>query len=399
MSFSKSCSVFVVDNDEKRLNDFKAIFRDWSHFVSCCGSIAEARSLIKAVVPDLILINYQTPLLLEKEFLQFLKENCTSTIRVVFADKKDKGALIRLVAAGLAHRSFTLPWSEDVIRQQLEKDLSMRSRMRMQKCWNFLEQGRGLPHLPEVMAALEATLIDESCTLSKVAKVLQQDPVIAARLLQIVNSPLFNCHGQISSLERAVGMLGLSRVRKIVLFLCSIKHFQYPKVLHGLALKIVQHSLNCAKLAGIVAQDLAPQQVLTVASAGLLHDIGKLAFLAAIHEKKDAINDIREKYNLYATEVEEQLFGISHQELGSSMLLWWNLPLSIVDAAMNHSQPLNSLSGVTQCVAIADKCLAKAQSGSKLTTDLGMLSADFPVEKWLKVAHTMLSEDIMSIAA
>ena len=105
------------------------------------------------------------------------------------------------------------------------------------------------------------------------------------------------------------------------------------------------------------------------------------------------------RYGLFSTEVEEQVFGISHLELGSALLLWWNLPMDMVDAAANHSQPLNSLHGVPLCVAIADRCLLKAANGEAITADFNLLPQDLPVEQWLQYARDMTMDKIMPIAA
>ena len=71
----------------------------------------------------------------------------------------------------------------------------------------------------------------------------------------------------------------------------------------------------------------------------------------------------------------------------------------MVDAAVNHSQPLNSLHGVPLCVAIADRCLLKAVNGEAITTDFNLLPADLPVEEWLQYARTVVLDKIMTIAA
>jgi hypothetical protein len=97
--------------------------------------------------------------------------------------------------------------------------------------------------------------------------------------------------------------------------------------------------------------------------------------------------------------MEEQIFGINHLELGSALLLWWNLPMVMVDAAANHSQPLNSLQGVPLCVAIADRCLLKAANGESITVDFNLLPYELPIEQWLECARTLTLDKIMPIAA
>ncbi|MGV1099007.1 HDOD domain-containing protein [Thiovibrio sp. JS02] len=349
-------------------------------------------------MPDVVLCNLNLPGIKEHDFLRFVQNVCPHAIRIVFSEEGENDALLKMVATGSAHRSFLLPVDAQVIGA-MEHDLLVRSRIRVRKCWDFMRQGQCLPALPPVMRELELILQNANYALKDVVEVIEKDPPLAGRLLQIVNSALFARGVGIDNLHRAVNFLGISRTRKMILFLSALNHFRYPKKYHRHALRIIDHSIQCGKLAGIIAENVAPGLERTAITAGLLHDIGKLVFLSSLDEDLQNSPSFMQRYQLFATELEEQIFGISHLELGSSLLLWWNLPLVMVDAAANHGQPLNSLRGVTQCVAIADRCLLSAAYGSRITTDLNELAGDFPVEKWLQFARILTTDKTMPIAA
>lgn len=394
----KKCSVFIVDPNPSHKAAFQELLGSWPHLVCHCVTIEEFKQLLTGIVPDVVLCNFSLLGPHGQDFLRNVASTCPHAIRIVYAEKAAADALVRLVATGAAHRAFCLPLGKDLV-PSLEHDLTVRSRIRIRKCWDFLNHGQGLPALPPVVHELEAILQDPDYALSQVVAVLGRDPILAARLLQMVNSVHFSRGMKIEDLHRAVSYLGISRTRKMVLFLCALSHFQYPKKYHRHALEIIDHSIQCGKLAGIIAKRLAPGQERTAVTAGLLHDIGKLVFLASLDETLHHSPAFMRRYGLFATEVEEQIFGISHLELGSALLLWWNLPLVMVDAAANHSQPLNSLHGVPLCVAIADRCLLKAANGEAITADFNLLAPDLPVEQWLQEARVMGMDKIMPIAA
>jgi HD-like signal output (HDOD) protein len=394
----KKCSVFIVDPDPSRQASFYELLGSWPHLVCYSKTIEEFKQLLAGIVPDIIMCNFTLPGLQEQDFLRYLSTVCPHAIRVVFSEKTEAEAMVRLVGTGAAHRSFCLPLSKKLERS-LQHDLAVRSRMRIRKCWEFLSHGQGLPTLPPVVHELEVVLQKPDYSLTEVVEILGKDPIIAARLLQMINSVHFSRGMKIDDLHRAVSSLGISRTRKMVLFICAINHFQYPKKFHRHALDIIDHSIQCGKLAGIIAKSLAPGQERTAVTAGLLHDLGKLVFLASLDEALHHSTTFMQRYGLFATEMEEQIFGITHLELGSALLLWWNLPLVMVDAAANHSQPLNSLQGVPLCVAIADRCLLKAVNGDAITTDFHLLPPDLPVEQWLQCARTLTMDRLMPIAA
>lgn len=394
----KKSSVFIVDSDPSRKAAFQELLGSWPHLVCYCINIDEFTQLRAGIVPDVVLCNLSLSGLHEQSFLRYVANVCPHAIRIVFSGRTEADVLVRLVATGVAHRAFCLPLSQELVCS-LEHDLAVRSRIRIRKCWEFLDHGQGFPTLPPVVHELEAILQNPEYALTQVVEVLGKDPILVARLLQMVNSVYFSSGMKIDDLHRAVSCLGISRTRKVVLFLCALNHFQYPKKYHRHALNIIDHSIQCGKLAGIIAKRVAPGQESTAVTAGLLHDIGKLVFLASLDEALHHSPVFMRRYGLFATEMEEQIFGISHLELGSALLLWWNLPLVMVDAAANHSQPLDSLQGVPLCVAIADRCLLKAVNGEAITTDFNLLPEDLPVEHWLQCARSMTLETIMPIAA
>lgn len=396
--YAKRCSVFLLEHDPCRAASIQQTLRGWPHIVCHCASIEEAKTLLSGILPDIILCNLNFPGLLAQEFYKHLQTVCPHAIRIVYSDQHNKSILLNQVASGFAHRHFTLPFDNTACRQ-LERDTAVRSRIRIKKCWDFIQTGQGLPPLPPVVHELEAALHDPNYSLDHIVSVLERDPVICAKLLRIVNSAIFARSEPITSVHRAVNFLGVSQIRKMVLFISAIKHFQYPKKFHGHALQVIEHSIQCAKLAALVAETVAPGQEKAAATAGLLHDIGKLVFLASLEEDLRNSHSFLTRYGLFATEMEEQVFGISHLELGSSLLLWWNLPMVIVDAAANHSHPLNSVEGVTQCVAIADRCLLKVGGGARVTTDFNLLGKDLPLEKWLQFAKTLATDRIVLRAA
>lgn len=376
---------------------FQEALGKWPHFVCYCSSIEECRRLLAGVAPDIILCNFNVPGPLQ-EFLRFVQARSPHAIRIVYSDGATVDPLMQLLAAGAAHRTFLLPFGPEVIKV-IEQDLALRSRIRARKCWDFMKRGQGLPSLPSVVLELESLLHDPLCSMASVAEVIGRDPVLAARMLQVVNSAFFGRKMSVDNLHRAVVFLGTSGTRKLVLFLCALNYFRYPRNFHQHALRIIDHSIQCGALAGIIAQDLAPGQERTAVTAGLLHDIGKLVFLSSLDENLQHSSSFMANYGLFATELEEQTFGISHLELGSSLLIWWNLPLVMVEAAANHDLPLHLLDGVTRCVAVADRCLWEAVCGAQGTTDLDQLAPHFPVEKWRQLARELVAEKSVSIAA
>ena len=119
------------------------------------------------------------------------------------------------------------------------------------------------------------------------------DQAIAAKVLQIVNSPYYGMQQKISSLEVAVGLLGDKKVREIAI-LCSASGVLRRGVRsYGIMPdEFWLHSIATAISARLLAEIHAPEKREVAYAAGLLHDIGKLAINRLIEEEhKETIQD------------------------------------------------------------------------------------------------------------
>ncbi len=190
-----------------------------------------------------------------------------------------------------------------------------------------------LPSLPALlMDALQHTAENQS--LAHLADKIGQDPPMVARILRIVNSPFYGMPREIGSLREAIALLGLNRVRDMLLSACFMNilpmrniDFDYPWFWH--------HSLaaaNCARQLGMhtgIGQDIA-------FTAGLLHDIGQLVIALLFPDEYGRL--IKEPKPV-SLETERRIMGFDHAEIGSKVAQHWNLPLVIQEAIEQHETP------------------------------------------------------------
>lgn len=190
-----------------------------------------------------------------------------------------------------------------------------------------------LPSLPTLlMEALQYT--DGNQSLADLADKISQDPPMVVRILRIANSPFYGMSREISSLRQAIVLLGLNRVRDMLLGVCFLnmlpvrhKDFDYPLFLH--------HSMAvayCARQLAIyksIGEDIA-------FTAGLLHDIGFLIMALLFPDEFSGI--INDPYP-NKVETERRIIGFDHLEIGSKAAKYWNLPVVIQEAIAQHKTP------------------------------------------------------------
>lgn len=184
-----------------------------------------------------------------------------------------------------------------------------------------------LPSLPEVALRIQTLLAQEDSTLDQVARCVNADPVIAAKLIKAANSPIFRAARQTVSTESAIQRLGFLTTRHLVTSFALKDLFQHrdPR-LRKLMIGIWQHSLEVAALSAVFAEHfrLCPseQALLT----GLIHDIGKIAILAYAANHPALLDDGQQ---LQAT------LDTLRAPAGAEVLRRWGFPEPMVQAALH----------------------------------------------------------------
>jgi HD-like signal output (HDOD) protein len=211
-----------------------------------------------------------------------------------------------------------------------------------------------LPAFSPVALRLVELLSREDVNANEVGRFISAEPVFAARVLQIANSPLFALTSQVSSIARAIVMVGFEGVKGIVLTR-ALGDFVGP-VAKQEAMKLCWRS----SLAGaLIAETLARPCRLdggAAYTAGLLRDIGRLALLVKYPESYANLLAVSQEqsYDLIATE--RDLFELDHCQAGEWIAGRLRLPRELCGVIAGHHDPLRGVPfGMTHLVATADR--------------------------------------------
>jgi putative nucleotidyltransferase with HDIG domain len=203
---------------------------------------------------------------------------------------------------------------------------------------------KNLPAVSSAALKLVSLLDQPAVSNEDIVTVLKYDNVLTAKLLRACNSPYFGFEEKVSSVEQSVLILGHQQILQMVLSLAF--GGAMSATLAGYAIEAKElwsHSLTT----GVAAEHLAKAEIpfevdSSVAfTAGLLHDIGKLALNEVLSpELQTAIRSLISKGKVSQSESEEQVLGTDHGQVGACLLEKWRLPSTIVEAVLNHHHPL-----------------------------------------------------------
>jgi len=214
-----------------------------------------------------------------------------------------------------------------------------------------------------------ALRINEACKnqqsdLNSIIELIQCEPGIAARILSIVNSPIYGYSREIDSIKQAVVVLGFRKLAEVTVSIASREVFSGSGRVFEEGLKLYEHSLACATTARLLAKEGTGMVDDGAAfMAGLLHDVGKLFLLDLVPETYSVLLETLQQAN--SVEHEFALFGTSHTDLGMEFARVNGLPLSIRSAIeQHHAQESTSKSSLASTVDIANSLVKIWNIGS-----------------------------------
>ncbi|HOL70573.1 MAG TPA: HDOD domain-containing protein [Bryobacteraceae bacterium] len=212
--------------------------------------------------------------------------------------------------------------------------------------WAF----KNLPPLPRLAAQLMRMVSTDEASFAHLSELVRADSAFSAEVLRIANSPLLGCRQQINSIHHALTLIGLGKLKSLVLAV-ALRDFLSFRLHEPALYRCWRHSMACAW----IAEELAGSTTLnkdSAYSAGLLHDVGRLALLAAFPAEYSRVLEISEGYAWDVLSCEEDLFEIDHCRAGEWLVRDWQLPEEFAEVAgAHHRMPANGkmdLVGVVQ---------------------------------------------------
>lgn len=244
----------------------------------------------------------------------------------------------------------------------------------------IFQQISALPTLPSVAVRVMSAGDSGDIDLRDIARLIEGDPAISAKVLALCRRADLGVSGRITSIERAVIMLGLDAVRAAVLSVAvhgvfeqaqereperrgrksSATEFDRAELWrHSLAVACAAEML--ARSNGAAIKPFSPQEAFL---AGLLHDLGKLALDAVLPQTYARVAEAASARQLNVTEVERRVIGIDHHTAGKRLAEHWALPHSLQDVMWLHGQDPQTLPDVPHrsliCVVTAADALARS---------------------------------------
>ncbi len=266
---------------------------------------------------------------------------------------------------------------------------------------NRIEKLGDLPTLPHVVQRLASMISRPTVSTEEIGAIIEKDQVLAAKVLRLANSPFYGFPSRIGSVSHAVIVLGFNVVKGLTLCASALSIMKDA----GMD-QLWRHSLGVAITANLLATRLEIKNPEELFVSGLLHDIGKVVLYVKWPDVGNSIKDaLQTRADRSLFDVEQELTGLSHAEIGGYLANAWHLPVALREPILYHHNPTHAKDATLQTaiVHVADilvKGLACGNSGddpipplSKPAWDLVGLDEQSLAECITKASHEFVTID------
>ena len=186
-----------------------------------------------------------------------------------------------------------------------------------------------LPILPGVIHKLNSLSDNDKSSVQEMARIVSSDQVLSARILRLANSPSYGFY-RVSTISNAMILLGVNVVKSLALSSSIFAIMEKDSV------GLWEHSLGVGVAANLIARKLGLPECEEIATAALLHDIGKVIISLKCSDAEKNIQKLVRERQIYIMEAEREIIDTDHTEVGEWLAKSWFLPDKLSEPIAFH---------------------------------------------------------------
>ena len=330
--------VLLADADARAAEEFRqALGEAWEVKSVADGTAALAD--MEMVPSDVVIADLDLAEIDGAELLNRIHATHPKAVRFVLAREADHERVVKKVLG--AHQFLGKPLDPLTLKSAIERACALAAWIPKNSIRELVGRIRTLPTIPSLYLEVQALLKSPDVTTEQVGSVIAKDMAMMTRLLQVLNSASFGLPRKITNPTEAVGLLGFETISSMVMTIKLLSQYDKVKPVYFSIDRLWRHSTEVARNAQQITRLHTGDNALAEAAftAGLLHDVGKVVLAANFDEQYRGAQSLARKQQLPLCEVEKEIFGASHGEIGAYLLGLWGMPLDILEAAALHHHP------------------------------------------------------------
>jgi HD-like signal output (HDOD) protein len=310
--------ILFVDDEPNLLDGLRNVLRPQRHEWEMVFALGPEKALALLATQrfDVVITDMRMPHMDGATLLTEVKRLQPQAVRMILTGQTEQDSVMKSVF--IAHMSLSKPCDHELLNTVVSRACNLNTILNSEDLRAAAGQVEMLPAAPQTYVALNEALTRPNCSVGDLARIIERDIGLCAKILQLVNSAFFGLPRRIGSLTEAITYLGTQTIKTLAL---ALEAFSGGSGVSALSpsewLALQEHSV----LAGQIARQISSRDNKKAEEsflAGVLHEVGWLI----------------QEPSLPTTEkpLDRALFG-------AYLLGLWGLPLPITEAVAYHRKP------------------------------------------------------------
>lgn len=329
--------ILFVDDEQNVLDGIRRMLRS-SHSVWDMEFVTSGDAALHACSErefDVVVTDLRMPGMDGAQLLSQIRNRYPGVARIVLSGYSD--AALAAQAVPVAYRVLAKPCDPVELKETVERVCTLQDVLGHPALRQVIGTIGELPTLSTTYLELNEAIGKDGTSMSMIARIIEQDVGMSAKILQVVNSGFFGLTQRAQSIEHAVSFLGTNIIKTLALESEAFRVFVPTKrIPTSFWIKMQKHSQHTAVIAGALPVSREIREVAVIAA--LLHDAGTLMLASAMTDYFRLVEEIECK-NCTQFEAEEAVLGTSHAEIGAYLLGLWGIHTKAVEAIAHHHHP------------------------------------------------------------
>jgi len=222
-----------------------------------------------------------------------------------------------------------------------------------------LKSCRTLPSVPSVVVRVLQLSQEEETSINEIAQVINRDPALTTKLLRVSNSAFYGVRYEVTTVHRAVSVLGINATLSLALSFSLVRDLKKPRSKGFDPVAYWRRSAIAAAAGRALAESANKGMREELFLSGLLQDIGMLVLNEAIPDTYGALVAAAKGSHQELVKLERERLATDHAAVGAWLLERWNIPDKYQIAVAGSHDPT-----IVEEPETVDFCRATALAGS-----------------------------------
>ena len=349
--------ILIVDDETQILKVMKRLFSETSYEIFTAKDGKDALKLLEETEVDLIISDMKMPLTDGYHLLSTIKEKYPAMIRISLSGYAEGTSMYKASLHNISDFNIFKPWNNEKLLQDINRIFATHSILHSEALETLINDTPILEEIPENCKRLLSFIEneDEKTLISGI----EQDPVISKLLMQVANWAIYGAMP--SSIKQAAIYIGMHNLKCFLHWAAIVMKADQTDPAdkeNNITDLLWKHAYSTNKILLFLYEAFLHKQPPEASMfTGLLHNIGLMVLLQHNQEMYDDFFHSTANITQNLLSFEEEKYGVNHQEVGAYLLNRKDLPFPIVEAALYHHNPLDSViinKELVICVHIAE---------------------------------------------